>query len=43
MESAQSLGRFNLAAGSLNDRRELAEVREHNIVGRLGKIARFDW
>ena len=38
------VGSINFAAGSLDDRRELAiEVRDDNIVDRLYKTAKYDW
>ena len=38
------VGSINLAPGSFDDRRELAiEVHDEDIIGRLHKIARFDW
>ena len=41
---AAIVGSINFAAGSLDDRRELAiEVRDDNIVDRLYKTAQFDW
>lgn len=41
---AAIVGSINFAAGSLDDRRELAiEVRDDNIVDRLYKTAQYDW
>ena len=41
---AAIVGSINFAAGSLDDRRELAiEVRDDNIVDRLYKTAQIDW
>jgi phosphatidylserine/phosphatidylglycerophosphate/cardiolipin synthase-like enzyme len=41
---AAIIGSINFAAGSLDDRRELAiEVRDDNIVDRLYKTAHHDW
>jgi phosphatidylserine/phosphatidylglycerophosphate/cardiolipin synthase-like enzyme len=41
---AALIGSMNFAAGSLDDRRELAiEVRDDNIVDRLHKTAKHDW
>jgi len=41
---AAIVGSINFAAGSLDDRRELAiEVRDDEVVSRLDKIARHDW
>jgi phosphatidylserine/phosphatidylglycerophosphate/cardiolipin synthase-like enzyme len=41
---AAIVGSINFAAGSLDDRRELAiEVRDDNIVDRLYKTAKYDW
>jgi phosphatidylserine/phosphatidylglycerophosphate/cardiolipin synthase-like enzyme len=41
---AAIVGSINFAAGSLDDRRELAiEVRDDNIVDRLYKTAEYDW
>jgi phosphatidylserine/phosphatidylglycerophosphate/cardiolipin synthase-like enzyme len=38
------VGLINVAAGSLDGRRELAiEVRDDNVVERLHKVARHDW
>src|SRR5713226_9951897 len=38
------VGSINFAAGSLDDRRELAiEVRDDEVVDRLHKVARHDW
>lgn len=41
---AAIIGSINLAAGSLDSRRELAiEVRDDNVIERLHKIAHHDW
>jgi cardiolipin synthase A/B len=41
---AAIVGSINFAAGSLDDRRELAiEVRDDEVVSRLQKVARDDW
>jgi phosphatidylserine/phosphatidylglycerophosphate/cardiolipin synthase-like enzyme len=41
---AAIVGSINLAAGSLDSRRELAiEMRDDNVVDRLQKIAKHDW
>jgi len=41
---AAIVGSINFAAGSLDDRRELAiEVRDDEVVSRLHKVARDDW
>jgi cardiolipin synthase A/B len=41
---AAMVGSINFAAGSLDDRRELAiEVRDDEVVSRLQKVARDDW
>src|SRR6202008_2015945 len=41
---AAMVGSINFAAGSLDDRRELAiEVREDNVVDRLYETAEHDW
>ena len=41
---AAIIGSINLAAGSLDSRRELAiEVRDDNVIERLHKIAKHDW
>jgi phosphatidylserine/phosphatidylglycerophosphate/cardiolipin synthase-like enzyme len=38
------VGSINFAAGSLDERRELAiEVRDDNVVERLHRVARHDW